>query len=124
MERIKKRYFKRKIAFLTILIVANLILYSVLYFASRISNDQPTVKQVSGLSFNSSKNKPQPVFSSLPRFYRTFSFEFESYFLPKDDTYGKIFQTGGDPKTLRVELIHPTSLQVVIGYKDDPGLKV
>jgi len=123
MERIR-RYSKRKIALFAILVIVNVILYLVLYSASRISSNQITIKQVSGLSFNSSTDKLQPVFSNLPRFYRTFNFEFESDFLPKDDNYGNIFQTGSDPKTLRVELIHPASLQVVIGYKDDPGQKV
>lgn len=89
-----------------------------------MSTEQITVKQISGLSFNSIVDNIHPVFGSFPKFYSTFNFEFESDFLPKDDNYGNIFQTGSDPKTLRVELIHPASLQFVIGYKDDPGQKV
>lgn len=120
----KERYFQKNRALLAVLVIVNVILYSVCYFSLRISANQTIAKTVSGLSFNSVTDKPRPISEKLPVFYKTFSAEFESDFLPSDDNYINIFQTSNDPKTLRIELISPKSLQIVIGYKDDPGLKI
>lgn len=124
MEKIKKRYFQKNIVLLTALVIANAILYPACYFSSKISANQTTVRTISNLSFNSITDKPLSVSNKLPSFYKTFSVDFESDFQPSDDNYANIFQTGGDPKTLRLELIHPESLQVIVGYKDDPLLRV
>ncbi len=124
MEKIKKGYFQKNIALLAALVIANVILYPACYFSSKISANQTTVRTISSLSFNSITDKPLSISKKLPAFYKTFSIDFESDFRPSDDNYANIFQTGGDPKTLRLELIHPESLQVIIGYKDDPLLRV
>lgn len=123
MDRIKKKLSKRKIFLILLLIVVNIVIYSFLYYASGVSGSQKTIKEVSGLSFNSAKDKLEPVFN-LPRFHSSFDFKFEADFFPKSDNYDNIFQIGGDPKTLRAELIHPSSLQVIVGYKDDSNLIV
>ena len=124
MEKIKDMFLKNRLALFALLLIANVIFYTFCFFLASVSEKQSITKANAGLSFNGLKDKPLSVFNDLPVFYNSFSMNFESDFFPKDDSYSNIFQTGGDPKTLRIELTHPASMQVVVGYKDDPGLKV
>lgn len=119
----EERYFQKNRALLIVLVIVNVIFYSVCYFSLKMSAKQTVEKTVSGLSFNSITDKPRRISEKLPVFYKTFSVEFESDFRPLDDNYTNIFQTANDPKTLRVELIRPRTMQVVIG-SNDLGLKV
>lgn len=123
MEKMKERYFQKNRVLLTVLVIVNVIFYSVCYFSLKMSANQTVAKTVSGLSFNSITDKPRSISEKLPVFYKTFSVEFESDFRPLDDNYTNIFQTASDPKTLRVELIRPRTMQIVIG-SNDLGLKV
>ena len=124
MEKIKNMLSKNKLALFALLLMANVIFYTSCLFLASLSEKQSITKDAVKLAFNSDKDKPLSVFNGLPVFYNSFSMNFESDFFPKDDSYSNIFQTGGDPKTLRIELTHPLSMQVIVGYKDDPGLKV
>src|SRR5207237_5526490 len=122
-ERRRDMFDKNRLALFVLVLMANVILYTACFFLASVSEKQSITKDAVKLSFNSDKDKPLSVFNSLPVFYNSFSVNFESDFFPKDDSYSNIFQTGGDPKTLRIELMHPASMQVIVGYKDDPGLK-
>lgn len=124
MEIVLKSYLRKNLRLLIILAISNVIFYSVCFVSSDIVKHQNTARSITSKLFNNASDKPLFLSSNIPAFYKSFSIEFESDFLPKDDNYGNIFQAGDDPKTLRLELMHPQALQVVIGYKDDPGVVV
>ncbi|HWY80295.1 MAG TPA: hypothetical protein VNW29_08105 [Candidatus Sulfotelmatobacter sp.] len=124
MEKINKMFFRKRIKVLIIVLFANFIFATLCYFCSVLSIQQIQVKDISGLTYNSTTDSPHMIFDTMPFFYHIFTFDFSADFFPKDDQYPNLFQTGDEPKTLRLELIHPKTLQVVIGYKDEPLQKV
>lgn len=124
MEKMKKTFFRKNIVLLALLVIANVIFYSVCYFSSKISMSKTTVTTISGLSFNNITDKPLSVDAKLPSFYKAFNIEFESDFRPSNDNYRDVFQTGSEPKNLRLELMPASSMQLIIGYKDDHGVKI
>jgi len=124
MGKIIKKLFKDKVLGVTVLVLANVIFATICYFASQTATQQNVIREVSGLTYNNTTDAPKAVLHNAPYFYHTFTLQFSADFFPKDDQYPNIFQTGDEPKTLRLELIHPKTLQVVIGYKDDPLQKV
>lgn len=124
MAKLIKYLLHNKLALIGVIILINILIYSVCFFSSQISGHQNSIVRITNLKYNSTNDKPVSGFAKLPLTYKKFSINFEADFFPTDDNYSNIFQTANDPKTMRIELTHPSKLQVVIGYSADPLVKV